>query len=239
MTHQELWAAFRAARPDAGEDYEAWAYGADPDKLAELTRAGIKTATASAGPLYVEGEPLPEAGEYSVILDGRDEAVCVIRTTRVYIVPFDQVSAGHAYREGEGDRSLEYWRQVHEDFFRAELAEAGLAFSPDMPVVCEEFELVWPCGANTEPVIRALEELSGWLTGFAFQQEIDDIIDRLRRGPLSEWERKKLRQRLSGQVLFHPKCMGDIYVPDFVGDGTSYAWWNYLSGIAKICQNNL
>lgn len=144
MTHQQLWAAYRAANPDAGDEYEAWAYGADPDGLAELTRAGIKTATASAGPLYaLEGEPLPRAGEYNVILNSRDEAVCVTRTTRVYTVPFDQVSAGQAWREGEGDRSLEYWRRVHEDFFRAELAEAGLVFTPDMPVVCEEFEVVY------------------------------------------------------------------------------------------------
>lgn len=45
--------------------------------------------------------------------------------------------------EGEGDRSLACWRQVHEDFFRAELAEAGLEFSPEMPVACEEFEVVY------------------------------------------------------------------------------------------------
>lgn len=145
MTHQELWAAYRAVDPGAGEDYEAWAFGGDPDTLAELTRTGVKTATASAGPLYeLENEPLPQAGEYSVILDSREEAVCIIRTTRVYTVPFDQVSEEQAYREGEGDRSLEYWRRVHEDFFRAELAEAGLEFSPTMPVVCEEFEVVWP-----------------------------------------------------------------------------------------------
>ena len=144
MTHQELWAACRAAHREAGEDYEAWAYGGDPDGLAELTRAGVKTATASAGPLYeLEGEPLPETGEHSVILDSRDEAVCVIRTTRVYTVPFDQVSAEQAWREGEGDRSLAYWQKVHEDFFRKELSEAGLEFSPEMPVVCEEFELVF------------------------------------------------------------------------------------------------
>ena len=144
MTHQELWAACRAAHREAGEDYEAWAYGGDPDGLAELTRAGVKTATASAGPLYeLEGEPLPEAGAYSVILDSRAEAVAVIRTTRVYTVPFNQVSAEHAFREGEGDRSLAYWRRVHEDFFRAELAEVGLEFSPTMPVVCEEFEVVY------------------------------------------------------------------------------------------------
>ena len=145
MTHQELWAAYKAANPDAGEDYEPWAFGDDPDLLAELTRTGVKTATSSAGPLYeLEGEPLPEVGEHSVILDSRDRAVCVIRTTRVYTVPFDQVTAEHAYKEGEGDRSLAYWRQVHEEFFRAELAEAGLSFAPGMPVVCEEFEAVWP-----------------------------------------------------------------------------------------------
>lgn len=145
MTHQELWAAYRAVNPDAGDDYEAWSYGADPDTLAELTRAGIKTATASAAVWYERGEePLPQAGEYSVILDSGENAVAVIRTMRVYTVPFDQVSAEQAYREGEGDRSLAYWRRAHEDFFRKELSKAGLEFSRSMPVVCEEFEVVWP-----------------------------------------------------------------------------------------------
>ncbi len=145
MTHQEMWTACKAVNPAAGEDYEPWAYGADPDELAELTRTGVKTATAGAGPLYeLEREPLPQVGEYSVILDSRDEAVCVIRTTRVYTVPFDQVSEEQAYREGEGDRTLAYWRRVHERFFRNELSEAGLEFSPSMPVVCEEFEEVYP-----------------------------------------------------------------------------------------------
>lgn len=149
MTHQEMWAAYKTVNPEAGEDYEPWAYGADPDALAELTRTGVKTATASAGVWYEDGdEPMPKAGEYSVILDSRGEAVCVIRTTRVYTAPFDQVSAGQAWREGEGDRSLAYWRKVHEDFFHAELKEAGLEFSPSMPVVCEEFEMVYPLGQS-------------------------------------------------------------------------------------------
>ncbi|MCM1236617.1 MAG: ASCH domain-containing protein [Ruminococcus flavefaciens] len=144
MTHQEMWEAYRRLAPDAGEEYEAWHYGDQPDLLAELTRTGVKTATAGAGIWYeIEEEPMPQAGEYSVILNSRDEAVCVIRTTGVYTVPFDQVTAEQAWREGEGDRSLAYWRRVHEDFFRAELAEVGLEFSLDMPVVCEEFEVVY------------------------------------------------------------------------------------------------
>ena len=91
-----------------------------------------------------ENEPLPEAGEYSVILNGRKEAVCVIRTDRVTVIPYREVDAEQARREGEGDRSLLYWQQVHERFFREEMAASGLIFTEDMPVVCEEFHMVWP-----------------------------------------------------------------------------------------------
>lgn len=144
MTAEELWEEFVRERRPESADYEAWAFGDDPDRLAELVLTGRKTATASVYPLYeLERKPLPEAGEYSVILDSRDRAVCVIRTVRVSVAPFRDVSPEQAYREGEGDRSLAYWREVHERFFRWELAEAGLTFSPDMPVVCEEFEVVF------------------------------------------------------------------------------------------------
>lgn len=146
MTGEQMWNQFAAAE-GLPEDtrYEAWAFGDDADRLAALTLAGVKTATASAHPLYaLEGEPLPEAGEYSVILDSREEAVCVIRTERVTVVPYRDVGAAHARREGEGDRFLAAWRAVHERFFREEMAAAGLTFTEDMPVVCEEFDLVWP-----------------------------------------------------------------------------------------------
>ena len=151
MTHRELWAAYKAVDPDAGEDYEPWAYGDDSDLLAELTRMGVKTATSSAGPLYgLEGEPLPQAGEYSVILNSREEAVCVTYTTKVYTVPFGEVTAEHAFKEGEGDRSLAYWRKVHKNFFGAELTETGVDFSAELPVVCEEFEVVF-CPEGDKP----------------------------------------------------------------------------------------
>lgn len=145
MTAEQMWADFTAAYGIKAMDYDAWAFGGDADLLARLALAGIKTATSSAFPCYaVEGEPLPAAGEYSVILNSRGEAVCVIQTERVGIVPCREVSEEHARREGEGDLSLAYWRRVHDAFFARELAAAGLVFTPDMPVVCEEFRRVWP-----------------------------------------------------------------------------------------------
>ena len=130
---------------DINEKYEAWAFGDAADELAVLVLNGIKTATASAYPLYaLEGEDIPKAGQYSVILNSREEAVCIIRTEKVYVVPFHQVDERQAYLEGEGDRSLFYWREVHERFFRSCMAEAGLPFDENMEVVCEEFVRVFP-----------------------------------------------------------------------------------------------
>ena len=144
MTDKTLWEAFVKENPDVDAQYEAWAFGVDADNLGKLVLTGEKTATASAYPLYqVDGEDLPEEGQYSVILDSQDNALCIIQTTKVSIVPFCDVTANHAYKEGEGDRSLAYWRQVHKDYFSRWMEEAGLTFAEEMPVVCEEFTVVY------------------------------------------------------------------------------------------------
>lgn len=139
-----MWGAYSKSKK-LNADYKAWAFGADADGLSELVFAGIKTATASAQLLYERyEEPLPQSGEYSVILNSRQEAVCVIRTEKVFIVPFENVDAVQAWKEGEGDRSLSYWRKVHERFFREELESIGLSFNETINVVCEEFIRVYP-----------------------------------------------------------------------------------------------
>ena len=146
MNAEELWNAFVTAHPEAADAaYEAWCYGSDAaDELARLTADGIKTATASAYPLYeLEQEELPKVGEYNVILLTDGTALCITKTTKVSLIPYRDVSEVHAYREGEGDRSLPYWRKVHEAFFAEELASAGLTFTEDMTVICEEFEVVF------------------------------------------------------------------------------------------------
>lgn len=114
-------------------------------ELGELTLRGIKTATASQHQLFApENEPLPEVGGISVITDWNGEPMCIIETTRVYIVPFHQVDAEQAYEEGEGDRTLAYWREVHWRYFSGEAAEKNLTFTEDSLVVCERFRVIYP-----------------------------------------------------------------------------------------------
>ena len=156
MTQQKLWAAYILEHPRyQNEHYEAWCYGSDtPDLLAELTVSGTKTATASAYPFYeYENCRLPKAGEHNIILATNGSAVCITQTTRVTVVPFSEVSAEQARKEGEGDRSLQYWRTVHAKFFAEELAEIGMKFSETMLVVCEEFQVVFRSNEDTNSIL--------------------------------------------------------------------------------------
>ena len=76
MTSEELW-----KRSGLTGTYEAWSFGEAPDKLADLVLQKIKTATCSAYDLYlINNEPLPQAGDHSVILNSNDEVVATITT---------------------------------------------------------------------------------------------------------------------------------------------------------------
>ena len=139
MTADELW-----KKSCLSGTYEAWSFSEAPDKLADLVLQKIKTATCSAYDLYqINHEPLPKAGDYSIILNSKEEAVCIIQTTKVYVAEFKDVSDEQAYKEGEGDRTLAYWRKVHENFLINELASVNKTFSQNTKVLCEEFEVVY------------------------------------------------------------------------------------------------
>ena len=145
MEPETFWNEFSAAS-GVESPYTAWAFGDEKDpeqqtKLGMLVREGPKRATAGLLAEYEkEGEPLPEVGEYSVIVDGRGEPLCVIRTTHVELRPFGEVDADFAWTEGEGDRTLEWWRQAHIGFFD----RIGFEIRDDTMMVLERFDLVWP-----------------------------------------------------------------------------------------------
>ncbi len=123
------------------------------DELAGLVVTGKKFGTASAYDAYVieaELDELPKVGDYSRILRDNGEAVCVIRNYEVYLRPFGQVSPFHAYSEGEGDRTLEYWKRVHTNFFEPFLTEGGHPLTEDSMIVCEKFNVEYAPGEEKD-----------------------------------------------------------------------------------------
>jgi uncharacterized protein YhfF len=148
----DMWGAFLASgRAPSGLDPQrisAWHFcddQADADLCAALVWQGRKRATApSAWSFAARGEALPQVGEHHVVTNWDGVAQCIIRTTAVHLLPFDEVSAAHAAAEGEGDGSLEEWRRTHWEYYQRELAGTGFEPRSDMPIVCEYFILVYP-----------------------------------------------------------------------------------------------
>jgi uncharacterized protein YhfF len=141
---EAFWRRFVAATGIDGP-HTAWGFGSSPEMATELgllVRDGPKRATASLRADYGADEPLPAIGDLAVVLDGDGEPLCVIRTTSVEVRAFGEVDEEFAWTEGEGDRSLAYWRDAHLRFF----AGYGAAADETTPVVLQRFELVWDGG---------------------------------------------------------------------------------------------
>jgi uncharacterized protein YhfF len=125
-----------AAIPEKYQQLRSFAFGDNPalaDELLVLVIAGVKTATCST-----EDEPNTSTpGEQWIVRDGRGAPRCVIETTEVTYRRFPDVDAAFAFEEGEGDRSLAYWRAAHRTYF----TRLG-KFSEDMMLMCERFRLI-------------------------------------------------------------------------------------------------
>lgn len=140
---QLFWKEFCNINKLDGIQYkDAFQFGSEADWLAELVVEGKKTATTSGYIFYeLEKEVLPKAGEYSIVLNGRDEPVAVIEIQSVEVLPMNEVTEEFALAEGEGD--YQYWWYAHKNFFTTSLKEYKLEFSPNMLVVCERFKKVY------------------------------------------------------------------------------------------------
>jgi uncharacterized protein YhfF len=114
------------------------------DELGDLIARGIKTATCSAlWEWEAEGNPIPQKGGITVVVDGKGQPLCIVETTEVTIRQYNEVDSDFAQAEGEGDFSLEYWREAHRNFFSRTLPKIGREFSEDMPLVCERFQVIY------------------------------------------------------------------------------------------------
>ena len=123
----------------------------DANALGDLVLQGKKRATA--GLLWsneASGKPMPKAGDLSVVTNWQQEPLCIIETTYVEIVTYEEVTEAFAAIEGEGDGSLRHWREVHWRYFSRECERLGREPSLRMPVVCEQFRVVYPGNERSE-----------------------------------------------------------------------------------------
>ncbi|ANJ26071.1 ASCH domain-containing protein [Agromyces aureus] len=147
----ELWEAYRTALPGHATDTEPPSveqFGDHPDltdELIGLVLEGTKRATAALVVEFeAEGQPLPRVGSHWIACDSFGRPRAILRSTELRIATVDQVDEAFAYDEGEGDRSLAWWRDAHIRYWRRATKRLGSDWTPDLEIVLERFTVVWP-----------------------------------------------------------------------------------------------
>ncbi len=89
----------------------------DANDCANLVIKKIKQATAASLWWYEKNnEKLPEIGDIYIITDWIGKAKAKIER-----VPYHEITPEFAKIEGEGDKSLEYWKDVHWNYYSREM----------------------------------------------------------------------------------------------------------------------
>jgi uncharacterized protein YhfF len=144
----QFWQAFlKATNRDLNTAYNEVFHFELTEKLAnellELVLIGQKKATASSLLAFkIKGESLPKVGDYNIVTDWAGNPRCVIETTAVTIIPYKDITYDICKREGEDD-TLESWQSGHKRFYEAEGRQLGYEFNDHMPVVFEDFVVVY------------------------------------------------------------------------------------------------
>lgn len=144
----QYWQGFLKAskRPLTTPYLESFYFGHTEElanELLALVLSGKKRATCSSRLVYEStGEPTPKVGDLSIVTDWTGEPFCVIETTAISQYKFSEMTFETCKREGEDD-TLESWQAGHITFFKAEGKELGYEFDWEMPVIFEDFEVIY------------------------------------------------------------------------------------------------
>jgi len=146
---KQYWERYLEMRPADGCDvpHVTADYAGSSKDTDELLRAyleGRKTAGSSFLEDYLTAnDPIPQVGNYWILLASDGEPSCLLRTVKIKIYKFKDVTEEIAVAEGEGDCSVEYWRRVHAKSYTPHLKAWGIYDIEEATVITEFFRVVF------------------------------------------------------------------------------------------------
>lgn len=100
-----------------------------------------KIATSSLPEDFGDKRP-PRSGDLSIVLDGSDEPGCVVETTDVNLVAFNEVGETFAKDYGEWDGTLATWRQFNGEYYKNHARQFGIDWNENCKLICEYFRVL-------------------------------------------------------------------------------------------------
>src|SRR5262249_44961446 len=111
---EAFWEAFCRHEGMYHAHHEATWFRTPPDvsdRLVAQMSAGAKRASIGVMDFFGEGkeEPVPQAGDYAVLLDRRERPRLIWHATSIVIAPFSSVTDEFVWREGAGNGDRAEW----------------------------------------------------------------------------------------------------------------------------------
>lgn len=113
------------------------------EQILRLVADGDKTGTFSLPWLAQHnGEPAPTIGDILVLTDMEGAPKVATQLTSVEAVSFDDIDEKHTAIDGPAIREVSLWKQIHSQYWGAQLQAIGRSFDPQMPVWVLRFEIL-------------------------------------------------------------------------------------------------
>jgi uncharacterized protein YhfF/DNA-binding CsgD family transcriptional regulator len=146
---EAFWQAFRSHEGLNGAHYEATYFRTPPEvaeRLLDLMIAGAMRATVGPTHLFGEGreEPLPQVGDYAVLMDARHRPQLIWRTTGTTVAPLSSVADEFVWRSGQGSGERDDWLARIGRSFSRHAKQDGFEMHADIETLFETLEVVWP-----------------------------------------------------------------------------------------------
>ena len=147
---ENFWRNYLLTLPEDERDQNyveasSWGNSAElADRIARLITSGIKTTTSSL--LWSQQKHqwvLEKPGDKTIVLDSKNNPVCIVEIQAVFVRPFDQVDAEFVYNYGEGDRTMDFWHKNMWEYYQEECKELGKNAEKDMPMICQVFKVIY------------------------------------------------------------------------------------------------
>ena len=138
---EAFWQAFRRHEGINSAHYEATRFRTPPDvadRLLNQMLAGAKRA-ASGGE-----EPLPQVGDYAVLVDRHDHPQLIWHTTGVTVAPLSSVTDGFVWRDCTGNGDPAEWLRRVGASMAGQALEYRFEMHPNIETVFETLNVVWP-----------------------------------------------------------------------------------------------
>ena len=116
----------------------------DANECADLVVQSVKRATSTSLRYFEkQKERFPKVEDLYIITDWFGNPKAVVEVKKVEILRFEEITSEHAYIEGEGDKSLDYWRRVHWEYYTREMKQWNEQPTEQMLIVYEQFDRIW------------------------------------------------------------------------------------------------